>query len=360
MTQRVCFIITGLAYGGAELQLVKLAKNFVLRGWTVSVVSLMQPKAFVEELEALGVHVFSTKLSRKSPVALVSAAIKIRRHLIKFKPDIVHSHLVHANILSRVLRLFYRMPVLVCTCHSMTEGGQLRNIAYRLTDHLANLTTYVSQAALTAALADKRVAPSRAIVVYNGIDLDHFLPVSNLVDSGVFKWVSVGRLVPSKGVDVLLRAFALSPEHFHLSIVGDGEQLHNLQSLSSSLGIDHRVSFLGHLNDVAPIIYNSNAFILASHYEGYGLVVAEAMACGRPAIVTACGGPEEIVSADSTCGYIVPINDPESLSQAMIAMAVMPAPDFLKMGEQSASRIAKYFDIRVVSDRWISIYKELS
>lgn len=90
------------------------------------------------------------------------------------RPDVVHSHLVHANILARVTRLFVRIPFLVCTAHNVNEGGWRRELLYRLTDPLGDLLTNVSQEAVRI-YTERRIAPARKIrLMENGIDLSRF------------------------------------------------------------------------------------------------------------------------------------------------------------------------------------------
>jgi glycosyltransferase involved in cell wall biosynthesis len=129
---RILFVLTGLAYGGAETQLVRLAIRLKLRGWEVAVASLMPPKAYVEDLEAAGIPVFSLNIRRKLPDP--RPVLRLARIIRKWQPDVVHSHMVHANLLARIVRFLAPIPVLICSARSIDEGGRFREILYRLTD----------------------------------------------------------------------------------------------------------------------------------------------------------------------------------------------------------------------------------
>ena len=142
----VLFLITGLAYGGAETQLVNLAISLKKRGWKVRVVSMLPPQAFTEELKEAGIPL--STLNMRRGVADPRAVFRLVKILREWKPDIVHGHMVHANLLARVVRIFCKIPVLISTAHNIDEGGRWREVAYRLTDPLVDLTTNVSRAAV--------------------------------------------------------------------------------------------------------------------------------------------------------------------------------------------------------------------
>ncbi|MEM2352379.1 MAG: glycosyltransferase, partial [Thermoproteota archaeon] len=105
---RLLFLITGLDYGGAETQLVRKLPMLKARGWEICVVSLLAPRAYVQDIEALGIPVISLGIQKKrlDPCAITRLATLIRQ----YKPHIVHSHMVHANLLARFIRLFVSIP----------------------------------------------------------------------------------------------------------------------------------------------------------------------------------------------------------------------------------------------------------
>ena len=141
---RVLLVSTSLMGGGAERQVFLLARGLRAHGHAVAVVSMLTPENYVPELEALGVPVSDLGMRRgvPDPRALARLAGVVRR----WRPDVVHSHMVHANLLARLARLLAPVPVEVSTAHNLTEGARWREIAYRLTDPLCTLTTNVCRA----------------------------------------------------------------------------------------------------------------------------------------------------------------------------------------------------------------------
>ena len=130
--RKVMLLITDLATGGAETQLVGLSTRLKERGWNVRIVSMLSPRAFREELQAASIPLDSLDMRRGVPDP--RAVVRLTRILRRWQPQVVHSHMVHANLLARIVRVFYRVPVVISTAHSINEGGRLREVAYRLTD----------------------------------------------------------------------------------------------------------------------------------------------------------------------------------------------------------------------------------
>ena len=130
--------------------------------------------------------------------------------------------------------------------------------------------------------------------------------------------VAAGRLVPEKGFDVALRAFArLDDREARLAILGDGPQLNDLVGLAASLGIADRVEFPGYVEDIGPWLRKSRAFLLSSYYEGYAAVVIEALAAGRPVVATDCTPAAYELLDRPERGVVAPIGDVNALAEGL-------------------------------------------
>jgi glycosyltransferase involved in cell wall biosynthesis len=138
-----------------------------------------------------------------------------------------------------------------------------------------------------------------------------------------FVFFNIGNFNENKGHEDLIRAFGgafKDNESVTLRIVGDGPDKEFLEGLSSDLGVWERVVFLGRVSNerLTEELAASDAFVLPSRYETLGTVVAEAMACGKPAIGTTCWGPKAVIQEG--LGLIVPSRDPESMGKAMLEL----------------------------------------
>jgi len=136
--------------------------------------------------------------------------------------------------------------------------------------------------------------------------------------------VAIGRLASQKGYDVLLRACAIcGPElgDWELLVLGEGPLRPALETLVRSLRLEGRVTFLGYVGNPYPLLASADIFVHPARWEGFGLVVAEALALGAPVVATLCpGGPREILG-DGNFGILVEPDDAGALAESLAALA---------------------------------------
>jgi glycosyltransferase involved in cell wall biosynthesis len=167
----------------------------------------------------------------------------------------------------------------------------------------------------------RRYAPDRKIhVIPNLVDTDYFTLPETPPEQKPFRFLTVASLKPVKGVDLLIQAFHrafLEREDVVLEIAGEGPERCNLENLVRDLKISDHVCFSGLLTreQVRKCMWRSNVFVLASHVETFGVVLAEALATGLPVIATKCGGPEDFV--DKETGFLVEPGNVSALAQAL-------------------------------------------
>lgn len=368
--KRIAFVSTTLAYGGAETQLLRLATAMVARKWDVRVITMVRPDPFVVEFQRAGVSVASLDMrhGRPDPRALLRLAKLLRR----FRPAVVHGHMVHANLLTRVARPLYRAPVVISTVHSTNEGPGWRTIAIRLTDGLCDFTTGVSHAVVARYLRLGLTSAGKIGVVPNGVDTTEFRPSAAVrqrmrrclgVDER-FVWLAVGRIVPEKDYPTLLRAFAelergrtVGPGAV-LLIVGDGSLRQQYESLSARLGIGERVRFLGIRTDVPDVMNAVDGYVLSSAWEGLGVVLQEAAATALPVVATRVGGVPDVV-VDERTGYLVTAGDPRALAGQMRRLMELSPAARRQVGLQGREYVHQSFALERVVDRWEELYADL-
>lgn len=359
---RILFVMTGLGMGGAERQVADLADEFAQRGHDVVIASLtgevvVKPRSVHVRIVPVGMG--------KSASGLIHGYRALRRLVREVKPDVVHSHMVHANILTRLVRLTTRMPCLISSAHSNDEGGRLRMRAYRLTDFLTDITTNVSDDAVAAFEAKGAVPRGTMVAVPNGIDTARFRPdpvvraalrAREGVSPATRLILSVGRLVTEKDHDRLLQAFAplADARDIVLWIVGSGPLLDKLQARAAELWLTDRVRFLGMRDDIPALMNAADVFVLSSIYEGFGLVVAEAMACERVVVATDAGGVRDVLG---DCGFLVPPRDTAALQQAMVDALALPPAQARALGQQARDRIVSRYSLDAVAETWLALYR---
>lgn len=358
----ILYIVTGLGIGGAEIVTVDIANNMVQRGHQVSIISLADINELQERIDSrIDVHIIGMG---KTPISFFKAIMNARDYIKRTQPDVVHANMVHANIFARILRIFVHMDYLISTAHSSNEGGNLRMWAYRLTDCMSDLNTNVSKDAVAHYVRNKWFSPKKSIHVYNGIDQSIFSPKPEVreklrTELGLkeedFCLLFVGRMTEAKDIPNLLDAFAIvSKAHSSakLVLVGGGTLQKGMQQLAESKGLGKSVYFAGSRSDVINYYNMADCFVMSSAWEGFGMVLVEAMSCHLPVITTNAGGCAEIVSSEK---YIVPIKNPLALAEK-IEMVMSMNQEELQQLRQENYRLSRRFSLEAIVGIWEKIY----
>jgi glycosyltransferase involved in cell wall biosynthesis len=357
--------------GGAEEQVIRLAYGFKSRGWETLIVNMLSPNPMPPGFAEQGVPLIHLGMRRGIPDP--RGIRKLGRLIREFRPDVVHSHMTHANLLARAVRIIQPFPVLVCTLHNLTMAGVKRDwttvfeVAHRLTDSRAELTTAICHAASDYYVKRRAVPATKMRVVHNGIDTQAFVPDraarqrtrEKLQVEDRFVWLAVGRFELQKAYPTLLRAFArLDEDNRVLLICGKGSLAEQLLDLTAELKISDRVRFLGLRSDIPDLMRAADAFALSSDMEGLPLVLLQAAAAGLPIVATNVGGNAEVV-VDGVNGYLLPAGDPEAFAGGMARLEALPACDRLLLGDAGRERVQAMFEAERIIDCWEQLFNEL-
>ncbi|MFC1454402.1 glycosyltransferase family 4 protein, partial [Verrucomicrobiota bacterium] len=183
-------------------------------------------------------------------------------------------------------------------------------------------------------------------------------PDDRMLEFLEFKFYS--RLVPVKGFDILLKAFARTDfggRKVYLMIAGDGKERRSIELLTVKLGIAHKLRFIGKLDNIRGALSAADAFVLASRNEGMGIVYIEAMAAGLPVIGTAVGGVPTVIQ-DRHTGLLVAGEDPDAMARALSEMMVNDELR-LAMGKNAANSISPKYDESTTVTRIAELYREV-
>lgn len=238
----------------------------------------------------------------------------------------------------------------------------------RVVPHLQRLT-YPSAPAVAANSRDvadelsERIRVRRVVELPNSVDVDGVRSAAaQATRKGEgFTFCAVGRLSTQKGYDLLLDALARANERlpcgWELLLLGNGPRREDLVDRARTLGLADRVSFLGHDENPYPVMASADVFVHPARWEGFGLVLVEALALERPVVATDCpGGPREILDG-GRYGVLVAPDDPVALSEALVRIAT----DDRLRGELSSRALegAKRFDPSVTAERMIELASSL-
>ena len=308
---------------------------------------------------------FWASLDMQRGTASAAALFKLRRILQDWQPTIVHSHMVHANLMTRVARLLTRMPVLISTAHNINEGGRFREIAYRLTDPLCDLTTNVSQAAVDRYI-ERGVVPKKKIkLILNGINASRFEGTTELraqkrQELGLgdtFTWLAVGRFDEAKDYPNMLRAFKIIVEKQGGKLLIVGEGMIDINALIKEQCLEPHAEVLGIRRDVSELMNAADAYLMSSAWEGMAIVLLEAAASALPIVTTNAGGNAEALVNRKT-GYVVPIKNTDALAEAMQKLLLLSASERQAMGKAGRQFIKETYDLEAIVDKWEALYAE--
>lgn len=353
---KILYLITGLGLGGAEKVVIDLANQMYALGHNVKIAYLtgdVRVKPASPDVEIIALHLNSAK-------DFLLASKKYQKLVKSFRPNVVHAHMVHANIFARLNRVACSVPKLICTAHSSNEGGKARMLAYRLTNSLSDINTNVSEAAVNALIERGAFPKNNLLTVYNGIDLNRFERKSNTMkfNHNIVNFITVGRFSDAKDYFNLIYAFHTLEENserdVRLSIVGDGELRPQIEALVKKLNLHTSVTLLGMRSDIPELLAQADIFVLASKYEGFGLVVAEAMACECYVVATDSGGVAEIMG---NTGKLVPIRDSQALAEAMERTIKLSIEDRLQNNARARVRVEQFFSLEVSVQKWLALYE---
>jgi glycosyltransferase involved in cell wall biosynthesis len=365
---RILFLSTSMGMGGADSQLLSAAQELRRRGHEIFIVSMTPLGPMGLEARKLGLFTESLQMRRGVPDP--RGLVRLARFVRSWRPDVVHSHMVHANLLARALRFFAPVPALVSTIHNIDEGGRLRMAAYRLTNGLVDHMTIVSEAAAHRFVTD-RIVPERLLrVIPNGVRTEYYRNVPAEIRESLrrllgltdaFVWLAVGRFETAKDYPNMLRAFARVHERraeARLLLVGRGSLQEETEALVRDLGVGDSVRFLGVRSDIAEVMSAADGYVLSSAWEGMPMVLLEAAAAGLPIVATRVGGNHEVVR-DGETGYLVPPRDDAALAQGMLRLMELPTPERGAMGEAGHQHVRSHYSLGRVAERWEELYREV-
>jgi glycosyltransferase involved in cell wall biosynthesis len=370
---RIVTVLNSLGMGGAEKLALAVAERMARRGHDVALLALM-PRLQEQWPTRLPVVYLDM---RKNPVSVAAGFRRGRHFLREFRPDLVHSHSFHANMLARLLAICVPRAVVVSSVHNVYEGGWMRMLAYRVTDRWSARTVAVSQAAADRFVRLKAIPKHKCSVRVPGIDTEEFAPDAKRraktreemrraaigTEAGTdssFVWLCAGRIAPAKDYPNLLRSFAMAVQGHsdtRLWIAGGGSEgaREELESMADDLGVREKVLFLGLRRDLPALLDAADGFVLASAWEGLPQVIIEAMAMEKPVVATDVGGVRELLGDG---GMLVAPKDPEALATAMVRTMQRNRNEAALEGRAARERIQHQFSIDAVADAWEELYKQ--
>lgn len=366
----VLHVITTINRGGAENHLVELVHGQLASGLGVAVAYLKGDGYWTAALQEAGAEVTGLGLRRYGELAPLW---RLRRLLAGFAPDIVHAHMPPAELYVRLALLGSRggRPPLVISKHNdepFFRGPGQRCLGRWVARGGAHLIA-ISDAVNRYSYANLGAPAKKVTTVHYGIDPAPYAAVDGEAvtvlraawNVPADAWVigTVARLVPQKALPVMLEGYAAyratATRPSRLVLVGRGLLEAELKSLAARLGIGEEVVWAGFREDIPTVMRAFDCFALTSSYEGFGLVLLEAMAAARPVVATAVSAIPEVV-ADGETGLLCPAGDAAAVAAAF-ARIEDPALR-ATLGRAGALRAGERFTLERMVAKTVAIYQE--
>lgn len=355
------------SYGGALTDLLNIISHLDSTRYAATVL-LSRGTEHLPMFSALGVDVIRLPLPAvrkgKSIPLLPSAILRLWRLLRAREIALVH---VNDADDAAIAAVACRLAGVPCVVHARSEmaPGKFRKLRLQWADLLLTVSEGVKRQAIAGGMPKEKV-----VTLYSGIDSQKVQAASDGqrirraygITAGSLVIGSVANIAPKKGYDVLIRAIAKARQEINdlaCLIVGADERglQAELQQLGEFLGLNGRLCFAGFQKVALPYLDAMDLFVLSSIEEGFGLVLLEAMASGKPVIASAVSGPCDIV-LDGRTGLLVPPRDVDALAKALIELLNDPERR-VQMGRAGQERVKTVFSLDSQMANLIAVYDQL-
>lgn len=366
MPRRILYIHGISEIGGSERDLLQLLRLIDRQQWEPYVVCPEGPLS--REVEKLKVSVYPMRLPAWRKLIDVFSIPRAVWLLFKSMRD-MKINLVHVNDYwwAPISYIACRMAGLPCIVHirQEIEPRRVREYWLRRPQKLVAVSNRIRDVAI-----ESGVDPTRIMVIYSGIDValtsnpaedkrvrdDYHLSDRQPVIG------TVANLFPRKGHEYLLQALIEVRKKLpdiHCLIIGEGDNRYRamLLEMIQTHGLTRVVTLAGFQEDMMAHIAAMDVFVLPSVMEGFGIVLLEAMAMGRPIVATAVGGIPEVIE-DHVTGVLVPPRDPKALAQKILYLLENPQVAE-KLGHAGRARVVERFSLQQMISHFHRLYGEL-
>lgn len=328
LKKKVLIVLPEMETGGGQRLAISIAHHITSGNLIIRILVLYPRRGDI--LEGLAdEYGLDVQYLHKNTGADVGLMKEIYFAIQEFKPDVIHAHL-------RVMP-YLLLPMCLAgkqkryyTVHNLAQkdaSGIKRKILKFAFKHCHVTPVAISDLCRGTIHDIYGLQEDKILCIYNGIDTQRFAPPHGYTYQSPFKFVAIGRMAIQKNYPLLLAAFCTINRQYpqtKLVIVGDGELRNELEDTTRNLGMREAVEFTGNISDVEVRLWEAQAYVMSSDYEGLPLTVLEAMAAGLPIISTRAGGVVDVVRNNEN-GFLVECGDKDALVSAMKALIQSPS-----------------------------------
>lgn len=364
---KICFVLNNLELGGAERVIAILSDYLVQHNCEVNIIVLNR----LNNQQALNPNIKIIPLNQEK---ILSSLSPLRNLLKTNKYDFIFGNMWPITILGLLGSLFLpHKPYIFLIEHAIISNEYnhknfifqcIVKLSIKFFYNFASQIICVSNGVAND-LRKLGVKRSKLKVILNPVDINSGLIRNNTFDQYSSNWkdfegikiLSVGNLRKNKNYPNLLKALkilrAKYNQNFISLIAGDGPEKDNLNSLIQDYDLEDNVILLGGVQNTSSLYRNADLFVLSSDYEGFGMVLVEALGYGKTIVATDCeSGPREILG-NSKYGYLSPVDSPEELAKS-INKAYLN-----KLKPNVLLKRYKDFDISLIGSKYLSLMKRI-
>jgi glycosyltransferase involved in cell wall biosynthesis len=369
---RVLNCITGLNIGGAEYMLARYAKGLENSPYRVSVLSLLPPGPLLEHLMTSRIDVQSLDMLKSRPN--FKSLRRLKPSFRTMNPHLVHGWMYHGNVAASIgAWMDRRQPVIWSVHHSLNGLGAEKRMTrwvIALSAKLSRYTAAISYCSKVSAAQHESIGfdASKSCVIPNGIDCEEFQPRSQaaselraLIGVPAERMIvgNVARAHPMKDHANFVKTIGLLRQNGHDVqglIIGEGHQDGVARDIARKLGIDAFISTPGPRSDVHRLMPGLDVYLLSSSWgEAFPLSVAEAMACGVPAVAADVGDCRWLVCDPA---LIAAPNDEAALAQAVTRVLSLSKDERTELGQKARARITENFSLQNYISKHVALYED--
>lgn len=366
ITMKILFISDLLAYGGASKLIYDLMQLLNDNANTCELLILTDKNSkYLDSLTELGIEVTVMPKSVSGHWARIKY---IKTFIVDGEYDIIHANLFPVIYYVSFVKRFLgkKCPPIVMTEHSTDNKRRhkrhlrpLEKFVYKKYDHIISISDQ-ADSQLRKWLSDEKDS-SRYSVVENGIDVKRFKRAKGYLKEQLYSdyknndilMIMVGSFTPQKNHEKMIEALSKLDDRYKLLLIGEGPLLSQIQEKVKKMKLEKRVLFLGFRKDIPEVMHTVDLIVIPSKWEGFGLIAAEAMACGIPIVASDVMGLSDVVA---DCGLKCDCNDVNSIVQTIIKIQDVETQK--RLVEKGIRRVEKY-DIGRVASEYYEIYKAI-
>ena len=325
----ILFLITTFQKDGPGNVLLNIVKNLPKESYNIIVACLYRPGKVQQLIEKEGIKTLNMNQKGVLKGWLdIRALIKIRRILTEHHIDIIHTHLIRADIYGKIAAIIYKIPIIISTIHSLDSYRlKKRYLLIKYFDSYLskfnNKIITVSNCVMDFTLKNQRVSKNKFLTIYNSVDLDLFKPHKKITT----EYLTIGflgNLRKLKDLPTLINAVVIinkANSNLKFIIAGEGPEKKFILTIIKKLNLEKTISLIGYVNDVNKDFFpRIDIFVLSSIVEGHPVALLEAMASGLPCVATDAGGISETI-INGKSGFVVEKSNPLELAKRIMEIA---------------------------------------